>query len=314
MPKITTYLVNGLQSGDFGILARSGTNRKFTLHGAIALNGYKISPSISGNDLVLALTDLDGNDFEISNTLYIKVFDTNLTINSVLSVTKAAGTNWANLGASEHATQDVDLFAYLIQETGASAGNKLGWSRYPAGIVVGDFSSTTTNSKYLAGPTNYNATDKVQLIGRFNATLSAGAGYTWSLPATSVIVNIPIFETRWLDWVPTITGYSSNPGTATYQYKIKLDSCVVRIDEQVNGTSNAITKTYSAPFPCGLSAANYALFTLPIPVDNGATKPGGYGQLKGGTTDMQMFLSAAGAWTGSGACRLAGLSATEYPI
>lgn len=228
MPKISAYPINGLQSGDVGILARTGANRKFTLHGAIVFNGYKLVSSISANDLVLALKDLDGNDFGATNPLYLKLSDERVTIDSALSVTKADATNWANLGSAELATKEVDLFAYLINETGASAGIKLGWSRIPYGTVVGDFSSTTTNEKYLAGPTNYNATDKLQLIGRFNAILSAGAGYTWSLPATSVIINSPIFSTRYLEWTPTHTrsggAYTNNPTVNAAKYKIIDDA------------------------------------------------------------------------------------------
>lgn len=195
---------------------------------------YKLTTAISSNDLVLSLKDPYGDDFSAINVLRIQLYDTVVEINSALSVTKADATNWANLGSTELATQEVDLFAYLILETGASAGVKLGWSRIPYGTVVGDFSSTTTNEKYLAGPTNYNATDKVQNIGRFNAVLSAGAGYTWSLPATSVIVNTLILSTRWLDWTPTHSrsggAYSNNPTINSAKYKIVDD--VLKVSER----------------------------------------------------------------------------------
>ena len=201
MPKISVYPDNGVKNSDQYVVANAGVNYKRL---GILPHLYKIVPSISGNNLVLALQDLDGNVFSASNPLQTKIGDELAIIESALSTTKAAGTNWNNLGSSALATKEVDLFAYLINETGASAGIKLGWSRIPYGRVVGDFSSTTTNEKYLAGPTNYNATDKVQNIGRFNAILSAGAGYTWSLPATSVIINRPITESRWLDWIPAV--------------------------------------------------------------------------------------------------------------
>ena len=51
-------------------------------------------------------------------------------------------------------------------------------------------------------------------VGRFAATLSAGAGYTWTVPAftSANLIQRPIYETRWLSWLPT---YSAG-GSMTY--------------------------------------------------------------------------------------------------
>jgi hypothetical protein len=214
---------------------------------------YKLASSISSNDLVLALKDLDGNDFSAAAPLKIKLSDELATISAALSVTKADATNWANLGAAELATQDVDLFAYLIDETGASAGTKLGWSRIPNGHVVGDFSSTTTNEKYLAGPTNYTSTDKVQNIGRFNATLSAGAGYTWTIPATSIIKNRPTYDTRWLTWLPTFGNLTAGDGTLVSKYWISDDVLAIWFAFKFGATTSAIAGAVSLSLPISIS-------------------------------------------------------------
>ena len=56
-------------------------------------------------------------------------------------------------------------------------------------------------------------------IGRFNAILSAGLA--WSIPATSVIVNSPTYETRALDFIPTLYGTGGSIGTFTAIYEGK---------------------------------------------------------------------------------------------
>ena len=48
----------------------------------------------------------------------------------------------------------------------------------------------------------WTATDDATNVGRFNAILSAG--FAWSIPATSVIVNSPIYETRNISALPQI--------------------------------------------------------------------------------------------------------------
>jgi hypothetical protein len=49
------------------------------------------------------------------------------------------------------------------------------------------------------------------VIGRFNATLS-GSPYQWSIPNPDVVINYPIYQTRWLTWNPA---YSAS-GSMTY--------------------------------------------------------------------------------------------------
>lgn len=182
---------------------------------------YVITPSVSSNNLTVALKTIAGGDPSASDPITVRIGDALQTITAALSVTKNAGTNWCNSGGAELATKEIDYFVYLIQETGASAGTKIGFSRIPYGRTVGDFSSTTTNEKYLAGPTNYNSTDAVALIGRFAATLSATASFNWSAPGT--VVNRPIFETRWLTYAAQVTASSGSlttVGTVTTTYQV----------------------------------------------------------------------------------------------
>lgn len=167
--------------------------------------GYKhiITPSITSNNLVLALKYLDGNDPSSTNPLTFRIGNAEYTVTAAMSFTKNAGTNWMNMGGAELASQDVDLFLYAIGETGGSAGIKFGYSRIPYATSMSDFVNTTTSEKYIAGNwTNFNGSDYVQNIGRFRARLSAGAGYTWSIP-NSKVISRPIYETDWLAYTPT---------------------------------------------------------------------------------------------------------------
>jgi hypothetical protein len=185
---------------------------------------YKITPTVTINNLTVALKHLDGTDPSAANPLIIKIGDTWHAITAALSVTKNAATNWCNAGSAELATKEADYFVYLGYN--ATDGVVLGFSRIPYANLYSDFSATTTNEKYAAISTITNAAagDNYVNIGRFAATLSAGAGYTWSVPTftSANLVQRPIFETRLLSWNPTITADSGTPTTVsnTCSYKI----------------------------------------------------------------------------------------------
>jgi len=243
------------------------------------LNG-KIVPSVGSNNLTVALKTLAGTDPSASDPVHIRIGDTIRTITSALSVTKNAGTNWCNAGSSELATKETDYFVYLGYN--ATDGVTIGFSRIPYANLYSDFSATTTNEKYCAISTITNAVagDTYENVGRFSATLSAGAGYTWTVPTfTSVnLIQRPIFETRMLDWVPTVAGsgsmtISSISFEAVHKYQIRMNQMALNasINFTTGGTaSNTVTVTYPfAPIlggnlfrgPCAVEATTNA----PIP-------------------------------------------------
>ena len=170
------------------------------------ING-KIVPSVASNNLTVAIKGMDGNDPSASNPVYVRIGDTVRTLTAALSVTKNAGTNWFNAGATELATKEIDYFVYLGYNTTDAV--VIGFGRIPSANEYGDFSTTSTNEKYCAISTTTNAVsgDDYELVGRFAATLSAGAGYTWSVPTftNKNLIQKPIYETRWLNYVPTLT-------------------------------------------------------------------------------------------------------------
>jgi len=267
-------------------------------------DNYVITPSIAANNLTVALKTVAGADPSSTDKITIRIGNTKRQITAAISTTKAAGTNWCNAGSSELAAQDVDYFVYLIQETGASAGTKIGFSRIPCAKTMGDFVNTSTNGKYIAGNwTNFNSTDEVENIGRFRAQLSAGAGYNWSIP-TAKVFNRPVYETDWLNWTPTLVGFSSNPTSTVYQYQISGLNITINLAQSGNGTSNSTVFTASLP----IVAKNLTNMLWNAPgyaVDNSAglaNPPWTYIQAAGTVINLHTNWQGA-AWTASGGKR-----------
>ncbi len=94
------------------------------------------------------------------------------------------------------------------------------------------------------------------MIGRFRATLSAGAGYTWS--AVTQIISYPIFESDWLSWTPTYAAGGSMTFTTITtdcaQYRVCGRAC--EFEFKAHGTT-------------GGSAANSITATHPFTATNG---------------------------------------------
>lgn len=243
------------------------------------LNG-QISRTVASNNITVAIKTLAGSDPTVNDPVKVRIGNTVRTITAALSVTKNAATNWFNAGSSELATKEIDYFAYLGYN--ATDGVTIGFARIPYGRIYSDFSATTTNQDYCAISTITNAasTDEYELIGRFNATLSAGAGYTWSVPATSIIINKPIFYTRWLSWQPTYGGTGSmtysSVSTTEARYKIIHDSATLTI--LASGTT-------------GGTPSVRVTFTVPIAKTDGTSSSGG------GANVIDGGIYLGGLWT-----------------
>jgi hypothetical protein len=202
------------------------------------ING-KLSVSVASNNLTVAIKTLAGADPSASDPVYCRIGNTVRSITAALSVTKNAGTNYFNSGSTELATNEIDYFAYLGYN--ATDGVVLGFARIPYGRTYGSFNTTNTNETYCAISTitTASSTDEYELVGRFNATLSATASFNWSIPATSIVINRPIFETRWLTYTPTLHGSGGSAGTfaATYGGKYKLSGNDFAIDITIKCTN-----------------------------------------------------------------------------
>lgn len=196
---------------------------------------YSIVTSVASWNLTWSVKNYLGADPSASAPFkYQDWSGTIRTVTSALSVTANAATNYLNLWSAELATKEVDLFPLLQWNTTTSATNLL-LTRYPAWNTMSDYTNSNTWEKGLIWIVNYNSTDKVVNIWRFNAILSAWAWYTWSIPTTSVIINRPIFETQWGNvnkWVPTLAWTAWVAPTwwtnLNYDYQIIWNKCFIR--------------------------------------------------------------------------------------
>lgn len=211
------------------------------------ING-KISPSVASNDLTVAIKTLAGTDPSASDPVYCRIGDTVRAITSALSVTKNDGTNWFNAGSAELATKEIDYFVYLGYN--ATDGVVIGFSRYPGANSYNDFSVTSTNEKYCAISTITTAasTDYYEVVGRFAATLSAGAGYTWTVPTFTArnLVQKPIYMTRALSYTPTFTYTAgvapTTPGNENNVYWLDYKTAYVRVSKIYSGNGTTVTR------------------------------------------------------------------------
>jgi hypothetical protein len=279
--------INSLQNEVVAIETALGTNFAVPTY-------YKITPTVVANDLVLTITHMDGTTPSASRPLNFIINSAVRACTAALTVTKADATNWANLGSAELATKEVDLFTYVVWNTNLGAVDVL-WSRVPYANVYSEFSSTTTNERYGAiNATAPAATDDVVNIGRFACTLSAGAGYTFSVPTyTSVnLVQKPCYETRKLSWTPTVTSQAGAPTTVTKNCSYKI-------------TGNTINYLYDIIVVNKGTATGNMILTLPmIPIivatgagrENGATGKVVIGMAHTGTANFISLYDATTVW------------------
>lgn len=199
---------------DNGTLKTGAADRALNAPQGFLING-KITRSVATNALTVAIKTLAGTDPSTTDPVYVRIGDTVRSITGALNLTLAAGTNWFGMGASFFVSTDQDFFTYLIWNTNTSAV-VLGVAKEPDMRVFSDRNATTTAYDHLAiTGTAPASTDEVEVVGRFNATLGATATFNWSLPATAIIVNRPIFETRVLSY----TNNGNAAGTVYYQQK-----------------------------------------------------------------------------------------------
>lgn len=215
---------------------------------------YRISVTVSSNNLTVALKGMDGNNPSSTNPVSVRIGNTIRTVTSALSVTANASTNWFNAGSTVLAGNEVDYFVYLGYNS--TDGVQIGFSRIPYANQYGDFSPTASQDKYckISTITNATSTDYYEVIGRFAATLSGG--YAWSVPAFNAInlINRPIYETRSLTFTQSVTytGGTTDPTSLVVQqiaYRIQGKSFWCHIQSLLTrGSGNRAAVTFSIPW------------------------------------------------------------------
>ena len=265
------------------------------------LQNGKLVITVASNNITVALKTLAGTDATAANPIVVRIGDTVRLITAALSVTKNAGTNYHNAGGAELATKEADYFVYLGYN--ATDGVVIGFSRIPYATCYSDFSATYNDNRFasISTITNAAATDYYENIGRFAATMSAGAGYTWSVPTFTAINlrQVPTRNTRWLAWAPTYTGFSANPSGGVYRYQVTDTTLTAMWYEPNAGTSNSAAKTMTFPFTSSGANAN----TNVISVLDNSVQLFGKILITAAANTFNLYPGPATTWTTSGSCK-----------
>lgn len=292
----------------------------FMLNGAFTV-------TVASNNLTVTLKTKSGGNPSTTDPVSIWMNGSFRRCTATLSVTKNAATNWFNSGSSELATLEQNYFIYAIWNTTPSTDiMDIGFARIPWGRVYSEFSGTSTNEQYLAfaNASTPNAADVCVNVGRFAATLSAGAGYTWSVPSftNANLIQFPCFESEWRSWSPTFVGFSANPTSLVHRYKLSgtdfNGDCELSIRHGANGTSNATNFTMTLPFTA--RTITDALWSAPAAVvDNSVvqTAAGECDIASAGTTVVvrkTYDVSAGASWTASGGKRIIACTGLRYLV
>lgn len=271
---------------------------------------YRIFRTVASNNLTVALKDKDGNDPSASSPISFRIGTAQRSLTSALSLTRNAGADTWDLGRAETASQDTDVFVYIGWRASDSS-LFIALSRIPCAVTYGDFSGTTSRAAIASGTTPA-STDEVEVIGRFNIFLSASPNYNFSIPTTSVVIDHPIWNTRLMTWLPTLTGYSAAPTSASYTYLIPSSPKTkdrlwipLFIVEGVSGTSNGTSKQYTLPL-VGVTAISGPAVALSEIVNNGASEAAGIGRIIGAPRILDCYRSTGTIWTSSGGAKIGG--------
>lgn len=217
----------------------------------------KIQVTVSSSNLTVALKTYAGTDPSPTDKVYVRFPSEVRSIESALSVTKNAGTNYGNAGAIELTTKEVDWFVYLAWNTTPGTDvMDIGFSRMPYFDIGSQVSNTSTDQNFFAhaNASNLASSDELVNIARFAATLTATGGYLWSVPSFNAL-NLkqkPTYETRILD-----CHSSKTPSAGT------MSSIVVSYEKyQIKGRE--FTFHIGTAWTQNTSNADYVQFTLPV--------------------------------------------------
>ena len=268
------------------------------------ING-KIVPSVASNNLTVALKTLAGTDASATDPIYVRINGVIRTITSALSLSANAGTNYFNMGSAELATKETDLFVYLCWKSSTSEV-LIAISRLPYGAQVNnlDLSITAANGcLYSAAGTAL--TDTIVNIGRFAATLSAGASYNWTVPTftSSNLIQRPIYETRWLAWTPSTFSASASmtwTSITTFVANYRIESQRIEILLLAVGTTGG-TQSYGLRVAPPMAPTTIETVSS-MPVKDGGGSEAGAVEWESSNSTLQIRKYNAGNW-GIGANR-----------
>lgn len=162
------------------------------------LINWQIVRSVSSWNLTVALKTLAWADPSTTDPVFVRIGGVVRTITSACTITIESNDFYHfNAWSSELATKEIDYFVYL---------SEFWWPAITRVPYATSFADWDVWEKQIANTWWFIPTNKLVNIWRFNAIKASWTTWVWSLPATSVIINRPIYETRWLDCIATLSG------------------------------------------------------------------------------------------------------------
>jgi hypothetical protein len=230
------------------------------------ING-KIVPTVASNNLTVAIKTLSDTDPSATNPVGIWIGNELRWITGALSTTMPAGFNAFNSGSAEHATREQDYFAFVgVSNTNNLCFGFTKFNHYRLGSQLAD----SVTSQYYGRFTDTTATvltnttqvTNIVNVGRFAATLSAGAGFTWTVP-TYTNENLrqePTYRTRLFTYSTQFTangGGSFTPNIRIQTYEIIENKVFVQWETNAHTISGTVTSIdFSLPFTSADEVSN----------------------------------------------------------
>lgn len=227
------------------------------------ING-KLSVTVAGGNITVALKTKSGGDPSATDPVSVWMNGSFRRVTAACSTTRNGGTSWCGAAATEFASLAMDYFVYLIWNTTPGTDIvDIGFARFPWGSVYSDFSTTTTNEKYLAfgNASTPTSTDDVVNIGRFEAT-NSGAAFSLPTFTNDNLKHVPVFETRVLTFVPTWTNLTVGNGSVTGLYQLVGRRMMYYVGLTFGGTTS-ISGTVSHSLPM-LRNTSYGSLVVPL--------------------------------------------------
>jgi hypothetical protein len=299
-----------------------------TILASSGMQNGKLSVTVSSNNLTVAIKTFAGTDPSTSDPVYVAINGVLRSITAALSITITAGTNWFNSGGNELKTILVPYFPYAVYDSNSSAV-ALTVGRKPTYMIVASGMSTTTSEDHIYGYSGFTNGDDMVNIGYFEATLSGGAGYTWTVPTFTAdnLRHTPTYHSNVMNFLPQWTSLTDTSGTTTAKYQIVEGRCNLHV-EFVLGASSAISGSVSHTLPIG-RANSYGGTVNPalgvVKFKDASPSATYYGTVNVSTTSATLLVFDASStyakhtgisanipilWTTSDEI----LHATEYPI
>jgi hypothetical protein len=286
------------------------TNKSIYLPDGEGLN-YQLATAIASNNLTVALKTFAGTDPSATDVAIFSVGASMLNVSAALSV--AVNAAYADIFAWDTGkiqANDAQLFVYLINNNGTP---QIGVSPCPTLLTVATNYYDASAQTGAAGHTNIvmsgtrNATNSCRVIGRIN--VNQADNNNWQAPGTSLIINRQIFETDWMNYTPTYTGYSTPPATNISQYKLIKHDVMVDERETANGTSNSTSTSMTAPILTFTLTNKTWYGIMPSFVDNDVVVGTGIsGSLAISSNSQTIILykvpAVSASWTASGGKRV----------